>query len=73
VRRWLIVTSVGTVVAVVAVLAAVSIVFAKRSGDFGSCTAQRQMAVVDGETVALEDRVFLAIRATLSGRTDLET
>jgi hypothetical protein len=54
----LIVTSVGTVVAVVAVLAAVSIAFAKRSGDFGSCTAQRQMAVVDGETVALEDRVF---------------
>jgi hypothetical protein len=52
VRRWLIVTSVGTVVAVVAVLAAVSIAFAKRSGDFGSCTAQRQMAVVDGETVA---------------------
>jgi hypothetical protein len=46
------------VVAVVTVLAAVSITLAKRSGDFGSCAAQGQMAVVDGETVALEDHAF---------------
>jgi hypothetical protein len=51
----LIVTSVATVVAVVTVLTAVSIALAKRSGGFGSCTAQGPMVVVDGETVALED------------------
>jgi hypothetical protein len=58
VRRALIVTSVAMVVAVVTVLAAVSITLAKLSGGFGSCPAQGQMAVVDGETVALQDHSF---------------
>jgi hypothetical protein len=59
VRRALIVTSVAMVVAVVTVLAAVSITLAKLlSGGFGSCPAQGQMAVVEGETVALQDRAF---------------
>jgi hypothetical protein len=52
----------------------VSIALAKRSGDFGSCAAQGPMAVVDGETVALEIMVSLAaIRATLGGRPEVWT
>jgi hypothetical protein len=66
----LIVTSVATVVAVVTVLAAVSIALAKRSGGFSSCTAQGQMAVVDGETVALEDHGFPGRDPCDIGRTD---
>jgi hypothetical protein len=65
----LIVSSVATVVAVVMVLAAVSIALAKRSGGF-SCAAQAPMAFVDGETVALEDHGFPGRDGCDIGRTD---